>query len=189
METPIRAHELHFDAVHAYNGFSPKGDITGDPIYCNYGRKEDFDLLEQEARLSVLGKICIIRYGKIYRGNKVENAARAGCLAVIFFSDPSLTAPFGTESAKVYPNSVWMNGKAMQRGNAALVSVRVVFQYINEQKIVNIIFSIFSQGDLLTEGFPSISGGFRYDITSEDVRLPKIPSQPIGYDDARSILE
>ena len=123
IEIPFQPDEMHPSAVHAYNGYSPHGDVQGLPVYCNYGRKEDFELLIQEARIDVKDHICIIRYGKIYRGNKVDNAAKYGCAAVILFSDPSLMAPFGTDQEMVYPNSVWMNGKAIQRGNIGLVSV------------------------------------------------------------------
>lgn len=39
-------------------------------------------------------------------------------------------------------------------------------------------------------GFPATEGGFRHDRSDgEHVRLPTIPSQPIGYEDARAILE
>lgn len=117
---------MHPGAVPAYNAFSPAADITGEPVYVNYGRLADFQLLEDAARINVAGKICIIRYGKIYRGNKVDNAARYGCAGVILFSDPSLMAPFGTDPSIVYPNGVWMSGKAMQRGSIGLVSVSVM---------------------------------------------------------------
>lgn len=125
VEPPVLASELPQN-VHAYNGFSPKGDISGVPVYCNYGRKEDFQLLEWEAHIDVKDKICIIRNGKIYRGNKVDNAAKAGCAAVILFSDPSTMAPMGTDPLSVYPNSIWMNGRAIQRGNIGLGSVRTI---------------------------------------------------------------
>lgn len=123
IEVPVKPDEMDANAIHAYNGFSPSGDVEGEPVYANYGRTSDFELLENEARIDLKGKVCLIRYGKIYRGNKVANAARFGCAGVILFSDPSLMAPFGTGQETVYPNSVWMNGKAMQRGNIGMVSV------------------------------------------------------------------
>ena len=41
-------------------------------MYVNYGRVEDFHKLERELNISVIGKICIARYGKIFRGTKVR---------------------------------------------------------------------------------------------------------------------
>lgn len=152
--------------VPAYNGYSPSEDIIGEPVYCNYGQIEDFQLLEEEGRIDFNEKICIIRYGKIYRGNKVANAQLFGCSGVILFSDPGDMAPFGTGPESVYPNSSWMNGKAMQSGSIWL-----------------------GNGDPLTPGYPSKVDGFRENLNNNHlVQLPKIPSQPIGYDDAKFIL-
>lgn len=40
-------------------------------VYVNYGRTEDFSQLERDMGINVTGKIVIVRYGKIFRGNKV----------------------------------------------------------------------------------------------------------------------
>lgn len=52
------------------------GDVTGDVVYANYGRTEDFDEL---ARLgvNVSGAIVIARYGEIFRGDKVGTRSLA----------------------------------------------------------------------------------------------------------------
>lgn len=42
-------------------------------MYVNYGRTEDFVQLQREMGINVTGKIVIVRYGKIFRGNKVGN--------------------------------------------------------------------------------------------------------------------
>lgn len=39
-------------------------------MYVNYGRVDDFKQLKKLG-VNVTGKIAIMRYGKIYRGNKV----------------------------------------------------------------------------------------------------------------------
>lgn len=41
-------------------------------VYVNYGRTEDFLQLEREMGVNVTGRIAIVRYGKIFRGNKVR---------------------------------------------------------------------------------------------------------------------
>ena len=40
-------------------------------MYVNYGRVQDFELLKTNLSVNVTGKIAIMRYGKIFRGNKV----------------------------------------------------------------------------------------------------------------------
>lgn len=46
--------------------------LQGDLVYVNYGRTEDFSQLQREMGINVTGKIVIVRYGKIFRGNKVR---------------------------------------------------------------------------------------------------------------------
>lgn len=46
------------------------GTVTGELLYANYGTVEDFLLLKQLG-INVSNKICLIRYGQIFRGNKV----------------------------------------------------------------------------------------------------------------------
>ena len=53
-------------------GYSPSGKAEGDLVYVNYGRVEDFDKLKNLS-VNVTGKIAIMRYGKIFRGNKVRH--------------------------------------------------------------------------------------------------------------------
>ena len=51
--------------------YSPQGVVyDADLMYANYGTIEDFQELEKR-NLSCTGKVIIIRYGKIHRGNKV----------------------------------------------------------------------------------------------------------------------
>nr|XP_027205667.1 N-acetylated-alpha-linked acidic dipeptidase 2-like [Dermatophagoides pteronyssinus] len=166
-EPPLRPDESN--TIPSYNGWSPSGDIIGEPVYCNYGLLEDFLQLDN-ARIDLNDKICIIRYGRIFRGNKVANAQRFGCSGVIFFNDPETMSPFSQEPESLYPNSIWLNGKAMQSGSIRL-----------------------NDGDPLTPGYPSIIDGFRENINDNDhlqssLHLPQIPSQPIGYDDVQMIF-
>lgn len=56
--------------------------FQGDLVYVNYGRTEDFFRLERDMGINVTGKIVIVRYGKIFRGNKVWKLSLnfTGCL-------------------------------------------------------------------------------------------------------------
>ena len=55
--------------------------IVGELVYVNYGSKEDFEQLADMSSkyyTDVKNKICIVRYGNIFRGNKAKNAEDAG---------------------------------------------------------------------------------------------------------------
>ncbi|KAH9406124.1 hypothetical protein TYRP_013726 [Tyrophagus putrescentiae] len=47
LEPPIAPDEMHPGAVPAYHAFSPAADVRGQPVYVNYGREADFQLLEE----------------------------------------------------------------------------------------------------------------------------------------------
>jgi energy-converting hydrogenase Eha subunit C len=67
-------------------------------VYVNYGMVEDFAELEM-LNVTVAGKICIVRYGKIFRGNKLHNCQTLGGIGLILFSDPQEVAPQVTFSS------------------------------------------------------------------------------------------
>lgn len=167
MEEALHEDDADPDFVHAFNAYSPAETVETRPgqglVYVNYGREEDFEKLK-DLGVNVSGHIVIARYGKIFRGNKVLQAQERGAIGVILFSDPEDVAAEGTADEDVYPNTWWLPGSGMQRG------------------------SIFvGDGDPLTPGWPSTDYAHR--IEEKDAGLPTIPCQPIGYDDAREILE
>ena len=45
--------------------------VQGELVYVNYGRVEDYLILENLTAINVTGKIVLVRYGKIFRGDKV----------------------------------------------------------------------------------------------------------------------
>uniref|UniRef100_T1JDS1 Peptidase M28 domain-containing protein n=1 Tax=Strigamia maritima TaxID=126957 RepID=T1JDS1_STRMM len=147
----------------AFNAYSPPGDVVGELVYANYGTESDFEELENE-NITITGKIVIARYGRIFRGNKVDNAAKRGAIGVILYTDPEEVAEAGTNASMVYNNTRWLPGDGMQRGS--------VYEEI---------------GDPLTPRLPALKEIFR--IREEEADLPDIPSQPIGYKDAKILLE
>lgn len=165
-EEEIRKGDDHPNFVHAFNAYAPAGDVEGQLVYVNYGRIEDLKELEDLAGEDFLkGKICIARYGKIFRGNKVRNCQDKGAIGVILFTDPENVAPLGTEPKNVYPNTMFLPGSGIQRGTT----------YIGE-------------GDPLSPKWPSVENAYRVEPEEVD-GLPKIPAQPIGYDDAKQLIE
>jgi N-acetylated-alpha-linked acidic dipeptidase len=151
----------------AFNGSSPSGDVTGEVVYANYGRPEDFQKLK-ELGVDLHGKIVLCRYGGNFRGVKVYIAQQQGAAGVLIYSDPS---DDGYYRGDPYPKGAWRPATAVQRG-----SVQYMFKY---------------PGDALTPGIgsrPDLPESQR--LKPEDVvSLPKIPSEPLSYHDASPILE
>ncbi|KAM7413191.1 hypothetical protein PAMA_020525 [Pampus argenteus] len=150
--------------VPPYSAFSPKGQPEGDLVYVNYGRTEDFFQLERQMRINVTGKIAIVRYGKIFRGNKVKNAMLAGATGIIMFSDP---ADYSAAGVKPYPDGWNLPGGGAQRGN---------------------VLNLNGAGDPLTPGYPAKEYTYRSSL-EDGVGLPNIPVHPIGYNDAILLLK
>jgi len=80
LEPPDDAFQGEF--VDAFLAYSPsRTEREKDIVYVNYGRKEDFDLLsnpEGGYYTDLTDKLCMVRYGEIFRGNKVKFASEAG---------------------------------------------------------------------------------------------------------------
>uniref|UniRef100_A0A8D3E9B6 Aminopeptidase NAALADL1 n=1 Tax=Scophthalmus maximus TaxID=52904 RepID=A0A8D3E9B6_SCOMX len=152
------------DIVPPYSAFSAKGQPEGDLVYVNYGRTEDFFQLQREMGINPTGKIVIVRYGKIFRGNKVKNAVLAGAKGIIMFSDP---ADYWAAGVQPYPDGWNLPGGGAQRGN---------------------VLNLNGAGDPLTPGYPAKE--YTYRFSPEDgVGLPRIPVHPIGFHDAVHLLK
>uniref|UniRef100_A0A7M4FC60 Glutamate carboxypeptidase 2 n=1 Tax=Crocodylus porosus TaxID=8502 RepID=A0A7M4FC60_CROPO len=162
-EPPPPGYETVRNVVPPYSAFSAQGLPEGELVYVNYGRTEDFFKLEREMGINCTGKIVIVRYGKIFRGNKVKNAELAGAKGVILYSDP---ADYCTPGVDPYPKGWNLPGGGAQRGN---------------------VLNLNGAGDPLTPGYPAKEYTYRYDEAS-GVGLPKIPVHPIGYHDADELL-
>lgn len=153
--------------VTAYNGFSPSGEAEADLVYANFGRPEDFKKLE-ELKVDVKGKIVIVRYGSNFRGVKSYVAQQHGAAGVIIYSDPIDDGYFKGDK---YPQGPWRPDSGVQRG-----SILYMFKY---------------PGDPTTPGVasvPSLPDSQRVPPEKAE-SLPKVPTTPLSYGDARSLLE
>jgi N-acetylated-alpha-linked acidic dipeptidase len=151
----------------AFNGSSPSGDVTGEVVYANYGRPEDFQKLK-DLGIDLKGKIVLVRYGGNFRGVKVYIAQQYGAAGVLIYSDPS---DDGYYRGDMYPHGPYRPATAVQRG-----SVQFMFKY---------------PGDALTPGVasrPDLPESQRVPL-DQVTSLPKIPSEPLSYHDASPILE
>ncbi|KAL5481832.1 hypothetical protein EMCRGX_G022084 [Ephydatia muelleri] len=159
-ETPLTPGENDSTVAMPFNAYSGSGSATGRLVYVNYATIDDFLYLTTNLSLNLTGRICIARYGAIYRGDQAHLAQMYGCSALIIYSDPEDYAPSGT---LVYPNGPSLPPYGLQRGTL-----------------------LEPEGDPLTNGVPSLDGVFResYNSVMASGEVPSIPVQPIGYGDA-----
>ena len=95
-----------------FNGSSASGDVTGEVVYANYGRIEDFDQLVAQ-HIDLHGKIVMVRYGSNFRGIKVYLAEQRGAIGVLIYCDPQTTA-----TSRATPGR-WARGGRRRRCRAA----------------------------------------------------------------------
>jgi N-acetylated-alpha-linked acidic dipeptidase len=150
-----------------FNGSSPSGDVEAEVVYANFGRPDDFAKLK-ELGIDVRGKIVLVRYGDNFRGVKSFVAQKAGAAGVIIYSDPIDDGYFRGD---VYPKGPFRPETAVQRG-----SIEYMFEY---------------PGDVTTPGIASVASLPADKRTPPDKSpaMPRIPTTPISYGDARPILE
>ncbi|KAK0190885.1 Zn-dependent exopeptidase [Armillaria mellea] len=152
------------DAVPAWHGLSADGEATGQLVYVNYGTKEDYDELVA-AGVDFTGKIVIARYGKVYRGLKIEIGETLGAVGALIYSDPRDDGFVTVENGYApYPNGPARNPSSVQRGS---------------------VMYLLYPGDPTTPGYPSYEGTERMNATN----IPKIPSLPISWHNAQRLLE
>lgn len=146
--------------VAPWNGYSGDGDVTAEIAYVNYGLIEDYRTLDSLG-VSVAGKIVVARYGRSFRGIKAREAERHGVLGLIMYSDPQDDGFFRGD---VYPAGPMRPAGGIQRGS-----------------VMN------DNGDPTTPGWASLPGARR--LPEDSLRIPRIPVIPMGYGNARRLLE
>jgi N-acetylated-alpha-linked acidic dipeptidase len=114
--------------------------------------------------VDVRGKIVIVRYGESFRGVKAQVAEEHGARGLIIYSDPE---DDGFVRGPVFPEGPWKDSNGIERG-----SIEYIFEY---------------PGDPLTPGEPSTPGTPRLD-PAQATNLPRIPTTPLSYGEARHLL-
>jgi len=146
-----------------YNAFSVDGEVEAELVFVNYGRPEDYKILERHG-IDVTGKIAIAKYGKSWRGIKPKLAGEKGAIGTIIYSDP---ADDGYGAGDVYPKGPFKHESGVQRG-----SVMDMPTY---------------PGDVLTPGRGATKKAKR--LKREDApTITKIPVLPMSYRDALPLL-
>ena len=153
------------DYIPTFHGLSADGDVEGQVVYVDYGRKEDYDAIIASGG-SLTGKIALARYGAVFRGLKVKGAQELGAVGVLIYDDPrddgAVTVANGYAP---YPEGPARNPTAVQRGSVQFISMY--------------------PGDPTTPGTPAYENATRTDGEN----MPKIPSLPISGDNARRLLQ
>ncbi|MGZ3390619.1 MAG: M28 family metallopeptidase [Isosphaeraceae bacterium] len=185
------------NAFGAFHGYGTSGKASGQVVYVNYARPEDFTALEKLG-ITVKDKIVLARYGGNFRGLKVFNAQKHGARGILIYSDPG---DDGYAKGDVYPAGPYRPGSAIQRGSVQFLS--------------------HGPGDPSTPRGPSVKNadrlpvdsrfGFPLDFAGDDPMFQPsqisvkdweaktglkrqdyfaaIPSLPISYDTAREIFQ
>lgn len=102
----------------AYSAGTGSSPVRAEVVYANYGRPEDFDHL-RESGVNVSGKIAVIRFGRVFRGNKVKEAELRGASAAILYPDP---ADYALQPRRPFPESMSLPASAVSSGTLALLN-------------------------------------------------------------------
>jgi N-acetylated-alpha-linked acidic dipeptidase len=146
-----------------YNAYSIDGDVTGPLVYVNYGRPEDYEVLERYG-ISVEGAIVLARYGESWRGIKPKVAAEHGAVGCLIYSDPK---DDGFAAGPVFPAGPMRPRDGAQRGSVMDMPVY--------------------PGDPLTPGVGATADAKRLAVKDAPT-LTRIPVLPISYADAQPLL-
>ncbi|CAL9135098.1 unnamed protein product [Musa textilis] len=148
------------EALPAFHAYARSGSAAGPAVYANYGRVEDFASLRAMG-VNVTGAVVLARYGKIYRGEIVSNAAAAGAAATVVYTDSK-----DYSGDRWFPDGPGMPPSGVQAGST--------YRGI---------------GDPTTPGWPSSAGCER--LSAAEVATsgmtPGIPSLPVSARDGEAI--
>lgn len=172
---PLSERRERFDAnaippgdVPAYSAWSASGVARGPVVDVGHGLRADFERL-RAAGVELRGSIALARYGRCYRGIKVDLAAEYGCAGALLFNDP---AEDGGARGATWPAGPWKPDTSAQRGSISPMGR--------------------APGDPSTPGFASPPPGSEVERRSpQQLRedLPKIPCLPIGAREALALLD
>uniref|UniRef100_A0A0D9R5H1 Aminopeptidase NAALADL1 n=1 Tax=Chlorocebus sabaeus TaxID=60711 RepID=A0A0D9R5H1_CHLSB len=151
------------DVVQPYAAYAPSGTPQGLLVYANRGTEEDFKELQTQG-INLEGTIALTRYGGVGRGAKAVNAAKHGVAGVLVYTDPADINDGLRLPNETFPNSWYLPPSGVERGS--------YYKYF---------------GDPLTPYLPAIPSSFRLDLANVS-GFPPIPTQPIGFQDARDLL-
>ncbi|XP_011367277.1 N-acetylated-alpha-linked acidic dipeptidase-like protein [Pteropus vampyrus] len=151
------------DVVSPYAAYAPSGTPQGLLVYANWGMEEDFEELQTQG-IELKGTIALTRYGGIGRGAKAVNAAKYQVAGVLVYTDPADINDGHSLPNETFPYSWYLPPSGVERGS--------YYEYF---------------GDPLTPYLPANPSSFRLDPATAS-GFPPIPTQPIGFEDAKVLL-
>ena len=166
-----RRWEAHIEEMQeetlVFHGHSKSGEVTGPLVYANFGSDEDFQTLKDHG-ISVKGAVVLARYygSQGDRAMKVKSAELAGAIGCILYSDPSQD---WSVRGPTFPDGRYMPDDGVQRGTVAMTSWVV--------------------GDVLSPGWPALPDKGHRIKPADSRALNKIPSLPISWNDAQTLLD
>ncbi|KAL8805798.1 MAG: hypothetical protein Q9182_001710 [Xanthomendoza sp. 2 TL-2023] len=166
-EEPVYPIEYGVQQTLVFHGYSKRGNVTGPLVYANYGSRQDFQKLA-DSGINLEGSIALVRYygTEADPALKVKAAALAGAVGCIIYGDP---AEDGFLKGEPYPKGRYMPDDGVQRGSVAMSSWVV--------------------GDVLSPGFASLPGERRRESVDDHPGLSTIPSIPLAWRDAQTLLQ
>lgn len=172
-QEPFEARVERYDAdalppgdVPLYNAWTASGKVRAKVVDVGFGLRADYDALAQR-KIDVRGAIALARYGRAYRGVKVDLATEYGCVGLLLYSE---SASDGGERGAVWPEGPWKPDWDGQRGSILPIAS--------------------APGDPSTPGTPSPRPGEeapRLTLDELEARLPRIPCTPLGAREAREL--
>ncbi|CAL1544111.1 unnamed protein product [Lymnaea stagnalis] len=157
-ETWTNDSNIHPD-ITPFSAYSDSGNVEGDIVYCNFGRRSDYKWLKEKG-VKTDGMIHLIRYGKVHPSNKIKLAEANGAKGVILYPDPA----------------EYCNGLTNVSGTWWLQGDQVPSEHVR----------YWLTGDPSTPDYPALAGVPRAG-TDKDSK-PNIPVYPISYNDAEMVL-
>ncbi|XP_032746973.1 aminopeptidase NAALADL1 [Rattus rattus] len=162
-EKNLTGEQAEPNVLQPYAAYAPPGTPKGPLVYANRGSEDDFKKLEAEG-INLKGTIALTRYGSVGRGAKAINAARHGVVGVLVYTDPGDINDGKSLPNETFPNSWGLPPSGVERGS--------YYEYF---------------GDPLTPYLPAHPVSFRLDPHNIS-GFPPIPTQPIGFEDAKNLL-
>uniref|UniRef100_A0A1A7YT03 Transferrin receptor protein 1 n=1 Tax=Iconisemion striatum TaxID=60296 RepID=A0A1A7YT03_9TELE len=76
------------DRPKGFLSYSSNGSVKGAALYACYGQESDFRSL-RDKNINMIGRVMLVRAGKISFAEKVANAAKVNATAVLIYPDPT----------------------------------------------------------------------------------------------------
>ncbi|CAL1414276.1 unnamed protein product [Linum trigynum] len=95
-----------------FHGYGKSGTVEAPVTYANYGGLKEFATLK-EMGIKVSGTIVLARYGKIFRGDNVDNPYAAGAIGTIIYIYRKDYGG-GGKNTRWFPDAKWMPPTGVQ---------------------------------------------------------------------------